>query len=88
MALSCVVIGQRLARARRLAGFTLQQIAAYLDLNREQVSDIETGQRPIDLPTLQRLADLYGFELNDFLQDTPNPESADSLTADAGGAQW
>ncbi|SMC01987.1 Transcriptional regulator, contains XRE-family HTH domain [Sulfobacillus thermosulfidooxidans DSM 9293] len=80
MALTREIIGQRLAQARHHAGLTQQHVAAYLDLKREQVSYIETGQRPIDIPTLQRLADLYGYELSYFLQEDPMPESEISPT--------
>lgn len=71
-------IGRRLSHARKHAGFTQQQVAEYLRVNREQLSYVETGSRPVDLPTLQRLADLYGFALSYFVASEPDaaPDAA------------
>ena len=72
-------IGRRLSHARRHAGFTQQLVAKYLEINREQLSYIENGRRPVDLVTLQRLADLYGFALPYFV--TSEAQSVPEVSA-------
>lgn len=67
-------IGRRLARAREAAGLSQIQVAEYLSVNRESVSYVENGHRPIDLPTLHRLTDLYGVSLSWFLDEDESPD--------------
>lgn len=83
MALTRGLLGGRLACARRQAGLSYQDVASYLDLPREAVASMETGQHSIDIPTLHRLADLYGLEVHDFLQEPPlsEPEAAPAIPA-------
>jgi len=54
-------IGQRLQRARERAGLTQPQVAKYLGVKREQVSQLENGHRKVDVITLTKLAGLYGY---------------------------
>jgi transcriptional regulator with XRE-family HTH domain len=44
-------------------------VAEYLQVAREQLSYIETGSRPVDVLTLQQLADLYGYHINWFVDE-------------------
>ena len=74
-------IGRRLSHARRHAGFTQRQVAEYLGINREQLSYVETGRRPVDLPTMQRLADLYGFALSYFVASELEPSREAAVAA-------
>ncbi len=61
------LIGERLKQARERAGLTQDQVAKSLGVLREQVSYFENGRREIDLVTLFRLADLYGYSAAHFL---------------------
>lgn len=81
MAVTREIVGQRLAQARCSIKLTQNQVAAYLHLSRDDISAMETGARSIDIPTLQNLADLYGFALMDFLSEDPLPAIQDSLAS-------
>lgn len=73
-------IGRRLARARQAAGLSQSQVAEYLSVNREAIASMENGHRPLDLPTLHRLTDLYGVSLSSFLSDDePVPDHVDGM---------
>lgn len=74
-------VGRRLAYARSHAGFTQQQVAEYLEINREQLSYVENGRRPVDLLALQRLADLYGFSLSYFVASDGEPAPRAAVVA-------
>lgn len=63
-------IGQRLRTAREAIGFTQEQVAKFLELKRENISYFETGSRPIDTLTLQKIAELYGYKISYFIQET------------------
>lgn len=63
-------IGKRLQSARESLGFTQEQVAKYLETNREAISYIETGKRPVSTVMLQKLADLYGYRFSFFLDKT------------------
>ena len=67
--LDSVAIGKRLAAARKSAGLTQKQVAAYLGVQREAVAYIETGSRPVNTSTLGKLVDLYGFKMTYFLEE-------------------
>ncbi len=74
MALTREEIGRRLAKAREAAGLSQIQVAEYLSMNRESVSYVEHGHRPVDLPTLHRLTDLYGVTLSWILGEDESPD--------------
>ncbi|MCK2122078.1 helix-turn-helix transcriptional regulator [Pseudomonas sp. PNPG3] len=64
-----VVVGAKLRKARKAAGYT--ESAAALALSHKgvtQISLFENGRRPISLPNLRLLADLYGVT-TDWLLD-------------------
>lgn len=63
-------IGRRLQSVRDSLGFTQEQVAKYLETNREAISYIETGKRPVSTVMLQKLADLYGYKFSYFLDET------------------
>lgn len=63
------LIGSNIQRYRSLLGLTQQQIADYLDVTRELISFIESGKRDISISKLNKLADLFGIELGDLLEE-------------------
>ena len=70
-------IGQRLATVRTSLGFTQKQVANYLGTVRETISYLESGARPVTTATLIKLADLYGYRVSYFIdesdtENTPN----------------
>lgn len=74
-------LGARLRKARENAGFTQSQVASYLGVPREQVSYYETGAREIDLGTLMRLADLYGYNISYFIEAAQDTKENDVALA-------
>ncbi len=62
-------VASRLKEARLKSGLTQKQVARLLDVSDVQVCYWETGKRPIDLSSLSRLADIYGYSMAWFLGD-------------------
>ena len=56
---------------REKLGLTQEHVAKYLGLKREMISYYETGERDIPLKQLHLLADLFGIELIDLLEQDP-----------------
>lgn len=69
-------IGERLKGAREALGLSQAQVAQHLGVNRVQISYYENGKREIDMDTLIKLADLYGYSRAYFLGDGEAAEPA------------
>lgn len=72
------VLGQNLKKMREANGFTQQQLADYLGINRSAYSNYELGDRQIPLDVLEKAAQLFGCELSLFFEENPQ-EVADAL---------
>lgn len=68
------VIGQNIKSFRTKLGYTQDDIAAVLGVDRSTVSLYEQGQREIGLVQLNKVSDLFGVEL----ETLANAESADT----------
>jgi len=62
-------IGNNIREYRVLLGLNQQQIGDYLGVTREYISFVEAGKRDISLSKLTKLADLFGVELEDLLEE-------------------
>jgi transcriptional regulator with XRE-family HTH domain len=62
-------IGSNILNFRKIQGLSQQQLADYLDVTRELISLIETGNRDISMSNLNKLADLFGIELEELLEE-------------------
>jgi transcriptional regulator with XRE-family HTH domain len=51
-----VKLGKRIQALRKKRGWTQTDMAAYLDMNRGHISDIERGKREVGIITLQIIA--------------------------------
>jgi transcriptional regulator with XRE-family HTH domain len=51
-----VKLGKRIRTMRQKKGWTQTDMAAYLDMNRGHLSDIERGKREVGIITLQIIA--------------------------------
>jgi transcriptional regulator with XRE-family HTH domain len=51
-----VQLGKRIRGLRKKKGWTQTEMAAYLDMNRGHLSDIERGKREVGIITLQVIA--------------------------------
>lgn len=63
------IIGENIAKLRKLNGFTQDHLASYLNVSRVQISHYERGERGISVTELNKLADLFGVELSDLLEE-------------------
>jgi transcriptional regulator with XRE-family HTH domain len=70
----------RLREAREYLGFSQDQVAQHLGISRSALSNIETGQRKVEVTELTRLAALYKRPLANFTGESGPP--GDALPAD------
>lgn len=61
--------GQNLIKFRNLCGFTQQQIADILNLNRTTYTKYETGVSEPSIEILKKIAAIYGVDANAILGD-------------------
>ncbi|MEP0068530.1 helix-turn-helix transcriptional regulator [Pyruvatibacter sp.] len=65
----------RLKEAREYIGASQDRVAAYLDINRSAVSEIESGKRNLTAVELKKLASLYqksvSWFTDDLVEDVP-----------------
>ena len=59
-------IGKRIKELREQAKLKQDQVAAYIGVDQSYLSKIESGERSISVEQLERLAELYGCDLNVF----------------------
>lgn len=59
-------IGERIKELREQAKLRQNQVAAYLGVDQSYLSKIESGERCISVDQLERLAELYGCNLDAF----------------------
>ncbi|WP_192348802.1 helix-turn-helix domain-containing protein [Algoriphagus sp. Y33] len=62
-------IGRNLQDLRKKLGFTQEQVAEYLHINREELSYYETGSRSIPSTLMAPLANLYGVDEYDLYEE-------------------
>lgn len=63
------IIGKNIAYLRGNMQLTQADLATYLDENRVEISYYENGQRTIPMEKLDRLAELFGVETDDFYDE-------------------
>lgn len=66
-------IGDLLRQAREKQGRTIQEVAAEINVSPTQIRAFETGEKPIALFDLDRLARFLGHSLNFFIGDDHGP---------------
>ncbi len=79
MGLTMTTIGKRLRDARNRVGLTQRQVAAVLGISESTISYWESGQRGLDLSSLSRLCEIYGYSVSSMLEDSPNSNPAISV---------
>lgn len=84
MELQYTEIGEKLQKARKANDLTQSQVGKYLGVAREQISYFEKGKREIDILSLSKLSDLYGYPLEHFLSNS-NCEKSISVVFRAKG---
>ena len=60
-------IGKRIAKLRRLKGFSQEDMARFLGIPRSSVAQVELGNRNVSVIELMKLSEVLGFSLDKFL---------------------
>ena len=72
-------IGMRIRQARERLSLTQDAVAAHLGVTRPVISNIENGQRRVNLPELEKLATLFGYPATHFFAVAENSDSVTAL---------
>ncbi len=72
-----IQLGERLRRARELAGFAQGEAAIALGITSAALSQYEGGKRRIEALTLDRIARLYGVPITYFFADAQTDKQTD-----------
>jgi uncharacterized protein YjbI with pentapeptide repeats len=87
--LTTMIIGNRIAEARKRKNISQAQLAQHLFISAQAVGKWERGESMPDIITLNRLSEILGVDLNYFSENqksTPSDiESADSLIEQSSG---
>jgi transcriptional regulator with XRE-family HTH domain len=63
------IIGKNLQTLRKKLGFTQDQVAEYLSINREEISYYENGTRSMPSQLMSQISNLYGVDEYDFYEE-------------------
>ena len=63
------MIGKNLKLLREANGFTQEQMASFLKINRSTYANYETGEREAPLEVLEKAGHVFGTELNIFFEE-------------------
>jgi transcriptional regulator with XRE-family HTH domain len=79
-------VGRTIAKKRKAAGYTQEQVSAHLDIGKEAFSRIERGINGVSVAKLFSLADLFGCGVETFFAEAARqladqPDSTDRLLA-------
>lgn len=75
------IIASNIKRLRDASGFTQDNVANYLKVNRSAYANYETGARELPLHLMEKLADLYGCEMYNLFSEDVNVVSTMLATA-------
>jgi len=64
-----IKLGEKLQQARKTVGLTQAQVESIIGINKAQLSYYETGKREVSITMLEKLASLYGFTLEYFMNN-------------------
>lgn len=78
-------VGVKLKSAREACDLTQSKVANYLGIARELISYYENGTRPIDLLTLNKLSNLYGYPVEFFLSNEVQDDTGVALAFRSNG---
>jgi transcriptional regulator with XRE-family HTH domain len=69
MLLSQKQVGQRIAELRKLKGLSQEDLAKSVGISRSSLAQMELGKRSMDVLELQKISQVLGFSLDDFMSD-------------------
>jgi len=64
------IIGERLRLVRQDAGWTIEEVAQYMEITPQQLTMIERGEKKLKLTPLLKLCTLYNIDEWDLLTQT------------------
>lgn len=67
-------IGEKLKTLREKSRLSQKQLASYLDIDQSYLSKIESNERQVNIEILDKLAILFGLEIEDFDKDVMEPK--------------
>lgn len=70
------IIGNNIRNFRISQGFKQDDLAEYLTVTRTMVSYYETGERDVPVTSLNKLADLFGIDLEELLEENSTVANA------------
>lgn len=68
-----IIIAKQLQKARELLQLAPEEVASELNISAQDILDWENGKLQPKVGLLERLAELYGREIDYFLKETPAP---------------
>ena len=74
MPASSAIIGSNAKKARELSGFSQANVADFLKVDQSLISKFEKGDRSMQSDMLERLANLYGVRIADFMREEGVPD--------------
>lgn len=63
------ITGKNIELYRRQLQMTQENLSVYLGINRTQIAYYENGNRPVPLKHIHNLADLFGVEIMDLIEE-------------------
>lgn len=75
------IIGNNLKDYRQNLGYNQDDLAKYIGVDRSLISCYENGTREISLVHLNKLGDLFGIEIDDFLVNNTSEKNANMAFA-------
>ncbi|HEX2984465.1 MAG TPA: helix-turn-helix domain-containing protein [Ignavibacteriales bacterium] len=64
-----LILGQKIGKIREKLNYTQEDLGKYLGIDRTNLSKYETGERDIPMIHLEKLADLFGVDLYDLMNN-------------------
>jgi len=74
MSADAAVLGKNAKQARESNGFSQANVANFLKVDQSLISKFENGDRSLQSDMLERLANLYGYNVSDFKRVDGIPE--------------
>ena len=62
-------IGQRIAELRKMKGLSQEELAKKIKISRPSLTQIELGNRSVDIIEMQKISRVLGFSLDDFVSE-------------------
>lgn len=61
-------IGKRIKELRVMKGFSQEELAARVDIDRTYVNSVENGKRNISIVNIEKIVNALGFSFNEFFR--------------------